>query len=180
MRFGRVKLEGAHRMIHVYTGNGKGKTTAALGLAVRAAGAGLKVFIAQFAKGRSCSELKALKKIGHISCAQFGTACFIRKTPTLRDKELAARGLAVVMDLVRRKQHDMIVLDEINVAVHLGLIDSGPLVCFLRSVPKDIEIVLTGRWAHPAVLRTADLISEIKEVRHYYRKKVKARKGIEF
>jgi cob(I)alamin adenosyltransferase len=167
-------------MIHVYTGDGKGKTTAALGLAVRAAGAGLKVFIAQFVKGRSCSELKALKKIGNISCVQFGTACFIRKTPALRDKELAARGLEAVIDLVRRKQYDMVVLDEVNVAVHLGLIDSGQLVCFLRSVPKSTEIVLTGRRAHPAVLRTADLISEIKEVRHYYRRKVKARKGIEF
>ena len=167
-------------MIHVYTGNGKGKTTAALGLALRAAGAGLKVFIAQFAKGRSCSELTALKKIGNISCVQFGAASFIRKAPTRRDRELAAKGFACVVGLVRRRQYDVVILDELNVAVRLGLIDPGQLACFLRSAPSAVEIVLTGRGAHPQVLKAADLISEIKEVRHYYHRNVKARKGIEF
>lgn len=167
-------------MIQVYTGNGKGKTTAALGLALRAAGAGLKVYIGQFVKGKFYSELNALKKFGNIKVEQFGKGCFIKTEPTQKDIDLAETGLARIKEIIVKKSYDVIILDEINIALDLKLLKLEEAVKVIKGVPKRTELILTGRSAHPKILKIADLISEIKEVKHYYRKGVRARKGIEF
>jgi cob(I)alamin adenosyltransferase len=167
-------------MIQVYTGNGKGKTTAALGLALRAAGAGAKVFIAQFVKGRRYSELAALKKIKNIRLAQFGKACFIKKKPGKNDIKLARCGLEKIREIISKRSCDVLILDEINIAINLGLLDCKEVIAIIKSAPSDLEFVLTGRYARPEIIKISDLVSEIKEVKHYYAKGVKARKGIEF
>ncbi|MBN2831354.1 MAG: cob(I)yrinic acid a,c-diamide adenosyltransferase [Candidatus Omnitrophica bacterium] len=167
-------------MIQIYTGNGKGKTTAALGLAIRAAGGGFNVYIAQFAKGRSYSELAALKKFKNIKTEQFGRRCFIRVKPDKKDIELACEGLKKAKEAILSKKYRIIILDEINIALKLKLVSLQEILGMLRLASKDKEVVLTGRYAHPQVIKIADLVSEIKEVKHYYKKGVKARKGIEF
>jgi cob(I)alamin adenosyltransferase len=166
-------------MIQVYTGNGKGKTTAALGLSLRAAGAGLKVYIGQFIKKGNYCELKALKKIKNIKAEQFGRGCFIRKSPTKADRELAQKGFRRIKKIIEGKNYDVVILDEVNVALKVGLLDLRDLLKLLHSSPKKTELILTGRYAHPRVIKAADLVSEIKEVKHYYRKGTKSRIGIE-
>lgn len=167
-------------MIQVYTGNGKGKTTAALGLAVRGAGAGLRVYIVQFLKGRPYSELRALKKIRNITLVQCGRRCFIKSKPGARDFAMAREGLAKIKNAIEKKCYDLIILDEVNVAMKMGLLQVNEVAGVIKKAPAKTELVLTGRYAPPEVIRIADLVSEIKERKHYYRKGVKARKGIEF
>jgi cob(I)alamin adenosyltransferase len=167
-------------MIQVYTGNGKGKTTAALGLAIRAAGAGKHVFIGQFIKGRSYSELKSLKKFNNISIEQFGRGCFIKGRPGSKDRELACAGLRKIMDIVKKRKFELIILDEINIALDLKLLECRELLKLIKNTPKKTELVLTGRNAPAEIIKIADLVSEIKEVKHYFRKGLKARRGIEY
>ena len=167
-------------MIQVYTGDGKGKTTAALGLAIRAAGAGLKVYIGQFIKGSSYGELKALKKISNIKVEQYGRGCFIKQRPGKRDIDLACSGLERARQIITKRDYALVILDEINVALHLGLLKLNAVIGLLKSTPKDVELVLTGRGAHPKIIKLANLVSEIKDIKHYYKKGIKARKGIEF
>ena len=167
-------------MIQVYIGKGKGKTTAALGLAVRAAGSGLKVYIAQFAKGKHYGELEALKKIKNIKIEQFGRTCFIKKAPQRQDIESARRGFEKIKEIITKRLCDVVVLDEINIALKLKLLETKEVACLIKSAPKKIEIILTGRGAPQEILKIADLVSEIKEVKHYFKKGVKARRGIEF
>lgn len=166
-------------MIQVYTGEGKGKTTAALGLALRASGAKLNIYIAQFAKGKECSELEALKKFKNIKLEQFGSCRFIRKV-TKNDLALAQKGFAAIKSAVKSKKYQLIVLDEINVALKLKLLKLEDVITFLKSVPCNIEIVLTGRSADPQIVELAHLVSEVKEVKHYFKKGIQARKGIEY
>jgi cob(I)alamin adenosyltransferase len=177
---GNNQLEGGGALIQVYTGNGKGKTSAALGLALRAAGAGLRVYIGQFIKGRDYSELNALRKIKNIKVEQFGRGCFIKKSPAKKDIELAKRGLEKIKKIISQRIFDMVILDEINIALRLELLELKDIIGLIKKTPEKIELVLTGRYAHPDILKIADLISEIKEVKHYFKKGVKARKGIEF
>jgi len=167
-------------LIQVYTGNGKGKTTAALGQAIRAAGAGFKVFIIQFVKGRYYNELKVLKSIKNIKIEQYGKSCFIKKKPDKKDIALAKRGLERAREVISKRIYNLVILDEINIALNLKLLKLKDVVELIENAPKKIELILTGRYAHPKVLKIADLISEIKERRHYYRKGITARKGIEF
>jgi cob(I)alamin adenosyltransferase len=167
-------------MIQVYTGNGKGKTTAAIGLALRAAGAGKSVYIAQFAKGRCYNELKALNKISNIKVEQFGRRCFIKKLPAEIDCQLALEGLRRAREIISQRKYQMIILDEINIAIKFKLIPLNDLFKLVKQAPKGIELVLTGRYAHPRIIKLADLVSDIKEVKHYYSKGVKARRGIEY
>jgi len=167
-------------MIHIYTGGGKGKTTAALGLALRAAGAGLKVYIGQFIKGKNYSELKTLKKIKNIKVEQFGRGCFIKGRPNKKDIETAKNGLEKVKEILGRKKYEVIILDEINVAIKLNILRLKEVVKLIEKIPKKTEIILTGRWAHPKILKLAHLVTEMKEIKHYYKKGVKARKGIEY
>jgi cob(I)alamin adenosyltransferase len=167
-------------MIHVYTGDGKGKTTAALGLAIRAAGAGLKVYIGQFVKGGTYSEIDCLKKIKNITVEQFGRESFIWDVPAVEDIWLAREGLAKIKGVVSKGKYDVIILDEINVALHLKLLELEETVKVIKEAARKSEVILTGRNAHPAIIKLADLVSEIKDRKHYYKKGVKARKGIEF
>lgn len=167
-------------MIQVYTGNGKGKTTAAIGLALRAAGAGKKVYICQFCKGRCYNEIKALKKFKNIKVEQFGRSCFIKKSPEKIDLNMAQAGIKAVYKNIKAKKYHLVILDEINIAVKLGLIPLSGLLELIKQTPKSIELVLTGRYVHAKVIKLADLVSQIEEVKHYYQKGVKARNGIEF
>jgi len=173
-------LEGGDTLIQVYTGNGKGKTTAALGLAIRAAGAGLKVFIIQFVKGRYYNELKVLKSIKNIKIEQFGRSCFIKKNPDKKDIALAKRGLERAKEIISKRIYGLVILDEINIALNLKLLKLKDVIELIENNPKKTELILTGRYAHPKILKIADLISEIKDKKHYYKKGQKARKGIEF
>lgn len=167
-------------MIHIYTGDGKGKTTAALGLALRASGAGMNVFIGQFLKGKRSSELLALKKIKNIHIEQFGQTCFIRKKPTTKDFILAHKGIERISCILQDKRYRMVILDEINVAIKFGLIPLEKLTGILKRSALKKEVILTGRYAPKILIKMADLVSEIREAKHYFRKGIKARKGIEF
>jgi cob(I)alamin adenosyltransferase len=166
--------------IQVYTGNSKGKTTAALGLALRAAGAGLKVFIAQFIKKRRCSEHKALDRFKDlITVKQYGTGFLKGGRSAKSETKAAQKGFEEVKSIIASKTYDMVVLDEINVAIHHNLLNVEDIVDMLNSRPSNIEVVLTGRYADEKIIEMADLVTEMKEIKHYYKKGVKARKGIE-
>lgn len=166
--------------VQVYTGNSKGKTTAALGLALRAAGAGLKVFIAQFIKKRRCSEHKALDRFKDlITIKQYGTGFLKGEKPAKSEIEAAQKGFEEVENIISSKTYDMVVLDEINVAVYYKLLNVEDIVNLLNSRPPNMEIVLTGRYADEKIIEMADLVTEMKEIKHYYKKGVKARRGIE-
>ena len=176
----KIIERGKIKLIQVYTGCGKGKTTAALGLAIRAAGAGLKVYIAQFIKSGRYSELAALAKFKNIKIEQFGNPCFIRGAPQEKDLDSAQRGLERVKEVLKTKKYDMLILDEINIALKLKLLELEEVMEVIKKAPKKTELILTGRDAHPQVIKIADLVSEINEVKHYFQQGVKARKGIEF
>lgn len=167
-------------MIQVYTGNGKGKTTAALGLALRASGAGLKVYVGQFLKRGPYSEIKALKKFKGIKLEQFGSGYFTKKHPSAEDVKMACAGLVTARKAVSKGHFDIVILDEINAALNLKLLKLEDVTSFIKTTPKRIEIILTGRCAPAAIIKIADLVSEIKDRKHYYRKGIKARKGIEY
>lgn len=166
--------------VQVYTGDGKGKTTAALGLALRAAGAGLKVYIAQFVKGMEYSELDSIKRFSDcIEIKQYGRDCFIRKAPVEEDRRLAREGLKEVWDVMCSGQYQLIILDEANIATHFHLFSVDDLLDLIHGKPEDVELVITGRKADPRVIEEADLVTEMKEIKHYYQKGVQAREGIE-
>jgi len=168
--------------IQVYTGDGKGKTTAALGLALRAAGYKHKVYIGQFLKGQEYGELLSAKKLSpYITIEQFGRKGFIHvtKDPDEEDIKRAKRGLNKCLEAMLSRKYRIIILDEINVAVDLNLITEEKVHEFIDKRPEDVEIILTGRYAPPSFLKRADLVTEMKEKKHYYKKGVKAREGIE-
>jgi cob(I)alamin adenosyltransferase len=167
--------------VHCYTGSGKGKTTAALGLALRAAGAGLSVFILQFGKGTETSEIKALRKFSkNITVRQFGTRAFIKRVPSAIDRMRAGQGLATVKKIIASGRYDLVVLDEVCGACHSNLIPTGEVVEALKGRPPAVEIVLTGRNAPGEFIEAADLVTEFREIKHYYLHGVTARKGIEY
>jgi cob(I)alamin adenosyltransferase len=166
--------------VQVYTGNGKGKTTAALGLSIRAAGAGLKVFIAQFIKMGEYSEIKALKKFsGQITVEQFGLGHFIKDNPSVEDIEAASKGLEKVKTILLSGEHQVIILEEANVAVKIGLFSVQDLLDIIASKPENVELVITGRGADSRIIEKADLVTEMKEIKHYFQKGVAGRVGIE-
>jgi cob(I)alamin adenosyltransferase len=166
--------------IHIYTGDGKGKTTAALGLALRAAGAGLRVYIAQFLKKGDYSEIKALARFSDlITLEQFGRGRFIKGKPQAEDIAAAARGLQHIKAVMAAGKHQLIVLDEANVAVSCGLLTASELLGIMDLKPQGTELVITGRGARPEILARADLVSEIKSLKHYFQNGVQARIGIE-
>lgn len=166
--------------VQVYTGNGKGKTTAALGLSIRAAGAGLKVFIAQFIKMGEYSEIKALKKFsGQITVEQFGLGRFIKGNPSVEDIEAASKGLEKVKTILSSGEHQVIILEEANVAVKIGLFSAQDLLDIIASKPENVELVITGRGADSRIIEKADLVTEMKEIKHYFQKGVAGRVGIE-
>ena len=167
-------------LVQVYTGDGKGKTTAAIGLALRAAGAGLKVYICQFIKGTEYSENRALKKIKNIRVEQCGRGCFIKGKPGKKDVKAAERGLAKARACVLSGKYDVVILDEANVALKFGLVGVDDIMDMVKTKPAHVEIVLTGRCCPPKLLEAADLVTEMREIKHPYRKGIKARKGMEY
>ncbi len=169
--------------IQVYTGDGKGKTTAALGLAFRAVGHGMRVFIIQFMKGSIFyGELKTAEMLSpYVTIVQMGREEFVdRNNPDPEDIRLAQEGLELAKEIMRKNQHDILILDELNVALDFGLVSLEQVLELLDNKPEDMELVLTGRYAHPEVVKRADLVTEMIEIRHYYAEKgVDARDGIE-
>jgi len=166
--------------IQVYTGNGKGKTTAALGLAIRAAGAGLKVYMAQFIKHGEYSEIKALNRfLETITVEQFGCGRFIKGRPSTADVTAARKGLNRIKTILAAGKHGVVILDEANVAVSLNLFTENELLESIDHRPDNVEIIITGRGAGPRIIEAADLVTEMKEIKHYYKNGVEARIGIE-
>ena len=166
-------------MIQLYTGHGKGKTTAAIGAAIRASGAGLKVFIAQFVKGMHYSELDVIKIIPNITLEQFGRDCFIEKEPTQADIEAAQIGWTKIKTLIQQKKYDMVILDELCIALYYKLIDLNEVLEVMKST-DNTEIIITGRNAPDALVEIADLVTKMREIKHYYNNGTQARKGIEY
>lgn len=166
--------------VQVYTGNGKGKTTAALGLTVRAAGAGFKTYFAQFIKKRKCSEHKLLAELAdRITVGQFGKGFLLRRKPTAADIESARAGYDEIKRILLSKEYDLVILDEANVAAHYGLITVQDLLNLIAVKPARVELVITGRYADEQVIQAADLVTEMREIKHYREKGVAARRGIE-
>jgi cob(I)alamin adenosyltransferase len=170
------------RLIHVYTGPGKGKTTAAFGLALRALGHGWKVIMIQFMKGdEKYGEIQSAKHLSNFVVEQYGLPTFVKKgNPSEKDMELALKGLERAKKAILQCQYDLIILDEIHVAVDFGLIPLEELLSLIRQKPDQVELVLTGRNAYSEVIALADLVSQIEEIKHPFQKGVPAREGIEF
>ncbi|MBN1860081.1 MAG: cob(I)yrinic acid a,c-diamide adenosyltransferase [Candidatus Thermoplasmatota archaeon] len=167
--------------VHIYTGNGKGKTTAAIGLGIRAVGAGYRVLMIQFMKGRQYSELDALQHIKNFTVVQFGRDEFVSKEkPAQIDIDLAMKGLSYTKEIIQKNTYDLVILDEINVAVDFHLIPLQEVVKLLKEKPAHLELVLTGRYAPPELIKHADVVSEILEINHPYQKGVQSRKGIDW
>jgi cob(I)alamin adenosyltransferase len=166
--------------VQVYTGEGKGKTTASLGLALRAAGAGWNVFIGQFAKGMRSSELVALERFAdRITLHQFGLPRFILGKAKEEDIGLARRGLDEARAAVTSGAYSLVILDEANVAVKLQLFTIDELLAVVDAKLPDVELVITGRDADPRLVARADLVTEMRLVKHYFQAGVVARRGIE-
>jgi len=166
--------------IQIYTGNGKGKTTAALGLAIRTLGAGGKVFIGQFLKSGDYSEMKSLKKFANqIEVEHYGLGRFVKGNPTPEDIEAGMDGYKKVARIIEKGEHDLVILDEGNIAVKYNIFSEQDLLDLFEKKPDHVEIVVTGRGATQAVMKKADLIVEMKDIKHYFQKGVKARIGIE-
>jgi cob(I)alamin adenosyltransferase len=167
--------------IQIYTGDGKGKTTAALGAALRAVGHGRRVAIIQFMKGRPYGELEAAKRLAGLVIEQFGRDEFVDpRHPDPQDVMHAENGWRRAQELVREADLDMLILDEINVAVSFKLIPLEQVISFMKNKPSRLELILTGRYAAAEMIELADTVTEMREVKHHYASGVKARKGIEF
>ena len=171
--------------IHIYTGNGKGKTTACIGLTIRSLGAGFRVFFCQFMKNGEYSEIKALKKIGEttfpgqLEIHQYGQKGRLFEKPTEKDKSLAVKGLQEAMAAASSGDYDLVVLDEINIVLHYNLIEEDKLLKLMEKKHKNTELVLSGRYAAEKIVQKADLVSEITPLKHYAQNGVAARVGIE-
>lgn len=166
--------------IQVYTGPGKGKTTAAIGLAVRAAGAGLRVYMQQFIKRSDYSELRALSKIRNIIIEQCGRGCFVKGRPKKKDIEYALHGLDRAHEKMLSGRFDVIILDEFNIALNAGLIRKKDAQAFIDDKPARVELVLTGRGCPSCIMKRADLVTEMASVRHHFDNGIAARRGIEY
>ena len=168
-------------LIHVYTGNGKGKTTAAIGLGIRAVGEGLNVLMIQFMKGRRYSEIDALENIPQFTVLQFGRDEFVSKEhPEQIDIDLAVKGFDYAQQVIREKKFDVVILDELNVAVDYHLLELEKVLQLIEKKPETIELVLTGRYAHPEVVKIADVVTEMLEIKHPYQTGIPSRKGIDW
>ena len=168
-------------MIYLYTGNGEGKTTAALGHALRALGYGKKIAVVCFMKGWETGELRFSKKQKSFELFQFGSGSFANlKKPSKNDKRLATDALLYAEKLIRSKKYDVVILDEVNVAVGFRLISAAKVLKILAKIPKNMVIFLTGRKAPKSFIKLADLVTEMKEVKHPFRKGIQAKKGIEY
>lgn len=168
-------------MVQVYTGNGKGKTTAAFGAALRAVGRGLKVYVIQFIKGGfDYGELHSAEHVPNLKLTAFGRGRFITESPpSQEDIELAKQAFTLAKDVVQNGTYDMVILDEINVVLNLKMIDINEVVKLIKNKPEHVELILTGRYAPAQIIELADLVTEMKEVKHPFAKGVPPREGIE-
>ncbi len=169
-------------LVIVITGNGKGKTTAAFGQALRAIGQGYKVLVVQFMKGRKYGEFKAAKEyLPNLTIRLSGLDSFVmRDNPAAIDIELAQKGFAYAQKAINSGKYNMIILDEINVALDFKLLDLEEVIAAIKNKPAGIDLILTGRYAPPQIIKLADTVSEIKEVKHHYAAGIKDRAGIEY
>jgi cob(I)alamin adenosyltransferase len=169
--------------LQVYTGNGKGKTTASLGLTLRSVGHGHKVFIIQFMKGSdNYGELESARKyLPGVTIEQYGLETFVsRENPSPEDRELAQKGIARAREIVAGGEHDLVILDELNVALDYNLVTLDQVMDLISARPTQVELVLTGRGAHQKVIEAADLVTEVTLVKHPFYKGIEAREGIEY
>jgi cob(I)alamin adenosyltransferase len=169
-------------LVQVYTGDGKGKTSAAFGLALRAIGRGLKVYIIQFIKGGfDYGELYVIDKLPNLTLKAFGRGKFVtRQPPSEEDVKLAEEALHLAEKTIKSGKYDLVILDEINVALNLKLISLEKVLELIKNKPKHVELVLTGRYAPQEIIEVADLVTEMREVKHPFKKGCQAREGIEF
>lgn len=169
-------------LVQVYTGDGKGKTTAALGLALRAAGHGLRTYVGQFMKGQEYGELEAIKRLSPlITIEQFGQQGFVHvEQATAQDEALAHSGLERVRQALHSGEYDIVIMDEINVALFFGLLTVDEVLAVVGGRPPDVELVLTGRRVPEGIIAHADLVTEMREVKHPFQRGIKARRGIEY
>ena len=169
-------------LVQVYTGNGKGKTTAALGLALRAAGSGLRTYIGQFLKSRHYGELVTVRRLApYVTVEQYGLAGWVHVNGVTPEQRAAAQeGLAKVRRALLSGEYDLVVADEINIALDFGILTEGEVIDLIDNRPPQVELVLTGRRAAVSIIGRADLVTEMQEVRHPYRQGIPARVGIEF
>ncbi len=166
--------------VQVYTGSGKGKTTAALGVALRAAGAGIRVFIGQFCKGQASSEATALERFADcITLQRYGCTDFICGPPTAADIAAAQAGFAEIKAVLAAGEYPLVILDEACIACHFALIEPDELCAAIAARPPHVEVIVTGRNAPEALTAMADLVTEMREIKHYYADGVNARQGIE-
>jgi cob(I)alamin adenosyltransferase len=166
--------------VQVYTGDGKGKTTAALGLALRASGHGLCTYIGQFMKGQHYGELEALRNNRYITLEQYGDVHHVYEgSVTTDDVARARRGLELAREAMHSGRYDIVVLDEVNVSIWFGLLETDDVLAFLDERPDEVEVVLTGRRAPQELIDRAHLVTEMRPVKHYYDQGVMARLGIE-
>jgi cob(I)alamin adenosyltransferase len=168
--------------IQVYTGNGKGKSTAAIGLAVRAAGAGLKTFIIQFMKEYPYSEINSLKLLDKwITVEQYGKDDYVYKNelPRAKDIETAFKAIKRAEEVILNGGYDIVILDEIIVSVYFKLFSVTDVLNLINKKPENVELILTGRYCPAEISDKADLVTEMKEIKHYYSRNILSRKGIE-
>jgi cob(I)alamin adenosyltransferase len=168
--------------VQVYTGDGKGKTSAAFGLALRAIGRGLKVYVIQFIKGGfDYGELHIVDKLPNFKLAAFGRGKFIADvSPSGEDAKLAREALKLATKVVNAGEYDIVILDEVNIALSMKLIKVDDILKLIKTKPKHVELILTGRNVPPKILEVADLVTEMKEIKHPYMKGAQPRKGIEY
>jgi cob(I)alamin adenosyltransferase len=169
-------------LVQVYTGDGKGKTSAAFGLALRAIGRNLRVYIIQFIKGGfDYGELYVLNKLPNLTLRAFGRGKFVTaKPPEAVDVKLAQEALTLAKEVVQSEEYDLVILDEVNIAIDLKLIDLEEVLKLIKGKPEKVELVLTGRHAPNEIVKVADLVTDMKEIKHPFNKGVQARKGIEY
>jgi len=169
-------------LVQVYTGNGKGKTSAAFGLALRAIGRGLKVYIIQFIKGGfDYGELYIIDKLPNLKLKAFGQGKFVTQfPPSKKDVKIAKEALELAKKIVKSGEYDIVILDEVNVAMSLRLIKTEEVINLIKEKPEHVELVLTGRYAPKEIIDIADLVTEMKEIKHPFQKGIPPRKGIEF
>lgn len=165
--------------IHIYTGDGKGKTTAAFGLAVRALCAGKSVFIGQFVKSMKYNETRITEKFDRVTIEQFGNGCMLTRAVNGEDVRMAREGLLRCEEILLSGEYDVIILDELTIALFLGLIELGEVLKLLQSKCPETELVITGRYAPQELIDIADLVTDMREVKHYYTQGVLSRDGID-
>ncbi|MBN2795947.1 MAG: cob(I)yrinic acid a,c-diamide adenosyltransferase [Clostridia bacterium] len=165
--------------VHVYTGNGKGKTTAAFGLAVRAMYSGKKVYIGQFIKGMKYHETQIGNDFENIVIEQYGETCMIDRDPSEKDYQMAKEGLEKINKIIQSNQYDLVILDEVTIALYYNLFPLIDLLEVIQRRPENVELVMTGRYAPEGLIACADLVTEMVEIKHYYKQGVLSRPGID-